>query len=101
MHREMIYCHIAEIAVRSQHRNQGIGSLSLRAAEDWGRREGAEFASLEISRRKHACQRVLSTADGLLRSIRHRNKAPLVFNRGRRNPSLRLERSRHLTRRAR
>src|SRR5262245_60640620 len=23
MHREMIYCHVAEIAVRSRHRNQG------------------------------------------------------------------------------
>jgi len=47
MHREMIYCHVAEIAVRSRHRNQGIGGLLLRAAEDWGRRQGAEFASLE------------------------------------------------------
>src|SRR5262249_13716554 len=37
MHREMIYCHVAEIAVRSRHRNQGIGGLLLRAAEDWGR----------------------------------------------------------------
>ena len=47
MHREMIYCHVAEIAVRSRHRNQGIGGLLLRAAEDWGRQQGAEFASLE------------------------------------------------------
>jgi len=47
MHREMIYCHLAEIAVRSRHRNQGIGVLLLRAAEDWGRQQGAEFASLE------------------------------------------------------
>jgi ribosomal protein S18 acetylase RimI-like enzyme len=47
MHREMIYCHVAEIAVRSRHRNQGIGVLLLGAAEDWGRRQGAEFASLE------------------------------------------------------
>jgi len=36
MHREMIYCHIAEIAVRCGHRNQGIGGRLLRAAEDWG-----------------------------------------------------------------
>jgi ribosomal protein S18 acetylase RimI-like enzyme len=47
MHRETIYCHIAEIAVSSRHQNQGIGGQLLRAAEDWGRRQGAEFASLE------------------------------------------------------
>ncbi|HLK70027.1 MAG TPA: GNAT family N-acetyltransferase [Bryobacteraceae bacterium] len=47
MHREMIYCHIAEIAVRSGHRNHGIGGRLLRAAEDWGRGLGAEIASLE------------------------------------------------------
>jgi ribosomal protein S18 acetylase RimI-like enzyme len=47
MHREMVYCHIAEIAVSHQHQNQGIGGRLLRAAEDWGRRQGAEFASLE------------------------------------------------------
>jgi ribosomal protein S18 acetylase RimI-like enzyme len=47
MHREMIYCHIAEIAVRCGHRNEGIGGRLLRAAEDWGHRLGAEFASLE------------------------------------------------------
>jgi len=47
MHREMIYCHIAEIAVRSGHRNKGIGGRLLGAAEDWGRRMGAALASLE------------------------------------------------------
>jgi ribosomal protein S18 acetylase RimI-like enzyme len=47
MHREIVYCHIAEIAVRSEHRDQGIGGRLLRAVEDWGRRLGAEFASLE------------------------------------------------------
>ena len=47
MHRAIIYCHIAEIAVRSGHRNEGIGRRLLRAAEDWGRRFGAEFALLE------------------------------------------------------
>jgi ribosomal protein S18 acetylase RimI-like enzyme len=47
MHREMIYCHIAEIAVNSQYQNQGVGGRLLRAAEDWGRRRGAEFTSLE------------------------------------------------------
>ncbi len=47
MHREMIYCHIAEIGVRLGHRSQGIGGRLLHAAEDWGRRLGARFASLE------------------------------------------------------
>jgi ribosomal protein S18 acetylase RimI-like enzyme len=47
MHREMIYCHISEIAVHSRHRNQDIGGRLLRAVEDWGHRLGAEFASLE------------------------------------------------------
>ncbi len=47
MHREMIYCHVAEIAVNSRHQSQGIGERLLRAAEDWGRGRGAEFASLE------------------------------------------------------
>ena len=47
MHREMAYCHIAEIAVSFRHQNQGIGGQLLRAAEDWGRGRGAEFASLE------------------------------------------------------
>jgi GNAT superfamily N-acetyltransferase len=47
MHREMTYCHIAEIAVRRGHWNQGIGGRLLRAAEEWGHRLGAKFASLE------------------------------------------------------
>ena len=47
MHRKMVYCHVSEIAVSSQHQNQGIGGRLLRAAEDWGRGHGAEFASLE------------------------------------------------------
>ena len=47
MHREMIYCNVAEIAVSNRHQKQGIGERLLRAAEDWGRGRGAEFASLE------------------------------------------------------
>jgi GNAT superfamily N-acetyltransferase len=47
MHRDIVYCHIAEIAVSSRHQNQGIGVRLLQAAEDWGHRQGAEFASLE------------------------------------------------------
>jgi GNAT superfamily N-acetyltransferase len=47
MHRAMLYCHVVEIAVSSRHQGQGIGGQLLRAAEDWGRQQGAEFASLE------------------------------------------------------
>jgi GNAT superfamily N-acetyltransferase len=47
MHRAIIYCHIAEFAVRREHWNQGIGGRLLRTAEEWGRQMGAEFASLE------------------------------------------------------
>jgi len=47
MHREMIYCHVAEIAVRQRYQNQGIGGQLLRAAEHWGRQHGAVFAFLE------------------------------------------------------
>ena len=47
MHREMIYCHVVEIAVSSRHQNQGIGARLLDAAEDWGRRLGATYASLD------------------------------------------------------
>jgi hypothetical protein len=31
----------------ARHRNQGIGGLLLRAAEEWGRSHGADFASLD------------------------------------------------------
>lgn len=48
MHREMIYCHISEIAVREGQRSRGIGDSLMQAGEDWGRRMGAEFASLEF-----------------------------------------------------
>jgi ribosomal protein S18 acetylase RimI-like enzyme len=48
MHRDIIYCHIAEIAVSDRHQSHGIGSLLLQAAEDWGRQMNAEFASLEF-----------------------------------------------------
>src|SRR5215469_5345925 len=47
MHREMLYCHIVEIAVGIAHQSQGIGRRLLEAAEDWGREHGAELASLE------------------------------------------------------
>ena len=47
MHRELLYCHVVEIAVDGRHRRQGIGGRLLEAAEDWGRRSGAEIALLE------------------------------------------------------
>jgi len=47
MHRPMTYCHVAEIAVRAPYQSQGIGRQLLEAVEDWGRRQGAAFASLE------------------------------------------------------
>ena len=47
MDREMLYCHVAEIAVSSRRRSQGLGEQLLEAAEEWGRQRGAEFASLE------------------------------------------------------
>lgn len=48
MHREITYCHIAEIAVNQRYQNRGIGGLLIQAAEDWGRKMGAAFASLEF-----------------------------------------------------
>jgi GNAT superfamily N-acetyltransferase len=47
MHPPMIYCLVSEIAVRRDHQNHGFGGQLLRAVEDWGRRQGAEFAVLE------------------------------------------------------
>ena len=47
MHRAVTFCHVAEIAVRRQHQSQGIGGELMRAAQDWGRQQGAEFALLE------------------------------------------------------
>jgi GNAT superfamily N-acetyltransferase len=49
MHREITYSHVAEIAVSGRLQNQGIGGRLLQAAEDWGRKMGAEFASLEFN----------------------------------------------------
>jgi ribosomal protein S18 acetylase RimI-like enzyme len=49
MHRNLVYCYIAEIAVHPDYRSQGIGERLVLAAEDWGRALGAEFASLEYN----------------------------------------------------
>lgn len=47
MHRRLTYCFIADIAVAEAHRSLGIGEQLMRAAEAWGRRNGAQFVSLE------------------------------------------------------
>lgn len=47
MHRNIVYCFVSEIAVTSRHRSSGIGARLLHAAEDWGRRHGAQHALLE------------------------------------------------------
>ena len=47
MHRKLLYCVIAEIVVSRLYQSQGIGSRLLKAAEEWGREHGADFASLE------------------------------------------------------
>jgi GNAT superfamily N-acetyltransferase len=47
MHRDLLYCHVVEIAVVSRLRSQGVGRRLLEAAEDWGRQQGATLASLE------------------------------------------------------
>ena len=48
MHRDVILCHVIEIAVRRRHRSRGIGAELLRTVEDWGRGNGAAFALLEV-----------------------------------------------------
>lgn len=47
MHRDMIYCHLVEIAISRPRQGHGIGTRLLRAAENWGRLQGATLASLE------------------------------------------------------
>lgn len=48
MHREMLYCHVVEIAVSTRYQRHGIGRQLLNAAEAWGRQHGAALASLEF-----------------------------------------------------
>lgn len=47
MHRNLLYCDIAEIAVTRGHRKKGIGRGLLQAAENWGREHGANYTSIE------------------------------------------------------
>ncbi len=77
MHRQMIYCLVSEIAVRREHRNHGIGAQLLQAAEDWGRRQGAEFAVLEYHAANAGCRRILSTY-ALPPRIHHSDKTSLA-----------------------
>ena len=47
MHRDLVYCHIVEIAVSRGCQSMGVGEKLLRAAEDWGKQNGAQLARLE------------------------------------------------------
>ena len=47
MHERFTFCHIVEVAVEARLRGQGIGEQLIRAAEEWGRAAGAQYASLE------------------------------------------------------
>jgi len=47
MHRDLLYCDIAEIAVIRRDHNKGIGGKLLQAAEIWGCEHGAHYASVE------------------------------------------------------
>lgn len=48
MRREILYCHVTEIAVSEREQKQGIGEQLLQSAEDWGRSQDADFACLEF-----------------------------------------------------
>jgi ribosomal protein S18 acetylase RimI-like enzyme len=47
MYRPATVCFIADIAVSTAHRSRGIGEQLMQAAEEWARRHGAEFVTLE------------------------------------------------------
>lgn len=47
MHRDIVFCHVVEIAVSRRHQRRGIGVQLLEAAEEWGRQRGANVALLE------------------------------------------------------
>jgi Acetyltransferase (GNAT) family len=79
--RQLIYCHIAEIAVSCRHQNQGIGGRLLQAAEDWGRRQGAECASLEYHAANKRASVFYQQHMGYSCSIHHGNKTSLALSR--------------------
>jgi ribosomal protein S18 acetylase RimI-like enzyme len=47
MHREMVFCHVVELAVGRKFQSRGIGAQLLQAAEQWGHQRGAHIALLE------------------------------------------------------
>ena len=47
MHREMVFCHVVELAIERKFQSKGIGAQLLQAAEKWGRQRGAHVALLE------------------------------------------------------
>lgn len=49
MRQEQQYCYVAEIAVTEEQRGRGVGQELLRAAEDWGKRQGAAFVFLDYN----------------------------------------------------
>jgi len=49
MHRDILYCHVVEIAVSRHQQGRRIGERLLQAAEEWGRSQGADFAMLEYN----------------------------------------------------
>lgn len=48
MHRDMLFCHVVEIAVHRRFQRRGIGAQLLLAAEQWGSDNGADIALLEF-----------------------------------------------------
>jgi GNAT superfamily N-acetyltransferase len=48
MHRNMVFCHVAEIAVSLRHQCKGIGAQLLQAVEEWGCQHGASIALLDF-----------------------------------------------------
>ena len=47
MHRDMVFCHVVELAVGREFQSKGIGAQLLQAAEQWGHQRGAHIALLE------------------------------------------------------
>jgi Acetyltransferases len=48
MFRDMLLCHVTEIAACRRMQRCGIGTRILHAAEEWGRERGADMALLEF-----------------------------------------------------
>lgn len=50
MLRPMTYCFVADVAVATAHRNQGIGEQLMQAVEQWAREHNATYISLLYNR---------------------------------------------------